>query len=130
MCSTVTCFIPTFRCAPRSYQTSLACADRAQLAIGSPAHVAVHRRSGIARANDLDVQVFRFTLGIPGFDDANIPRVIGTVGAGLLVLNHVLTAQPVPGTQVLLHTSLSESLPDSWCAKQSLETVVLLTGES
>ena len=34
--------------------------------------------------------MFRFTLGIPGFEDEDIPRVVGLVGAALLVANHVL----------------------------------------
>ena len=46
-------------------------------------------RSAQARAaEDVDIQVFRFTLGIPGFDDSNIPRVVGCLGALLLVINH------------------------------------------
>ena len=36
--------------------------------------------------------VFRFTLGIPGFDDALIPRAVGALGAAALVANHVLGA--------------------------------------
>lgn len=49
---------------------------------------------------DLDVAVFRFTLGIPGFDDSNIPRVVGAVVAALVVVNHFLGAQPAPPAQV------------------------------
>ena len=41
-----------------------------------------------AGSNEPDLAVFRFTLGIPGFDDANIPRVIGVLCLLLLVLNH------------------------------------------
>lgn len=44
--------------------------------------------------------VFRFTLGIPGFDDSNIPRVVGAVVAALVALNHVLGADPAPPAQV------------------------------
>lgn len=44
--------------------------------------------------------VFRFTLGIPGFEDRFIPRVVGAAGAALLVVNHVLGAQPAPAAQV------------------------------
>jgi hypothetical protein len=43
-----------------------------------------------AGADDPDIAVFRFTLGIPGFDDALIPRVAGALGAALLVINHLL----------------------------------------
>ncbi|KAK9822186.1 hypothetical protein WJX81_008371 [Elliptochloris bilobata] len=46
---------------------------------------------------EADVAVFRFTLGIPGFDDAQIPRVVGAVGAALLAANHVCAAgKPSP----------------------------------
>jgi len=41
-------------------------------------------------SDDLDVAVFRFTLGIPGFDDALVPRVVGAAGAALLAINHFL----------------------------------------
>lgn len=40
------------------------------------------------------MQVFRFTLGIPGFDDANIPRVVGLVGALGMTVNHALGGTP------------------------------------
>lgn len=53
-----------------------------------------------ARAQDMDVQVFRFTLGIPGFDDANIPRVVGVIGGAMLAVNHMMSASPVPDAQV------------------------------
>lgn len=49
---------------------------------------------------ELDVAVFRFTLGIPGFDDSNIPRVVGAVVAALVAINHVLGADPAPPAQV------------------------------
>ena len=100
MASTVINFTFSCRCAARSYFRPPSCVDSVHVGFGRHP---VQRRIAIARANDLDIQVFRFTLGIPGFDDANIPRVIGAVGAVLLTLNHVLTAQPVPDTQVLLH---------------------------
>ena len=48
----------------------------------------------------LDVAVFRFTLGIPGFDDDLIPRVVGALGAALLVGNHVLAGSSPSGAQV------------------------------
>ena len=38
--------------------------------------------------------MFRFTLGIPGFDDQDIPRVIGLLGTSLLVVNHLSGASP------------------------------------
>ncbi|KAF8065478.1 CCB2 [Scenedesmus sp. PABB004] len=49
---------------------------------------------------ELDVAVFRFTLGIPGFDDANIPRVVGAAVAALVAVNHALGADPAPPAQV------------------------------
>ncbi|KAJ9528529.1 hypothetical protein QJQ45_020494 [Haematococcus lacustris] len=48
----------------------------------------------------LDVAVFRFTLGIKGFEDRFIPRVVGAVAAALMALNHLLGAQPAAAAQV------------------------------
>jgi hypothetical protein len=39
----------------------------------------------------MDVAVFRFTLGIPGFEDRLIPRVVAGIGAALLAVNHILS---------------------------------------
>lgn len=57
-----------------------------------------HQRSIRAAAgdDDIEVAVFRFTLGIPGFDDSLIPRVVGIIGASLMLINHALSPQPVP----------------------------------
>jgi len=49
---------------------------------------------------EVDVAVFRFTLGIPGFDDSNIPRVVGAAVAALVAVNHALGANPAPPAQV------------------------------
>ena len=49
--------------------------------------------------DDIDVAVFRFTLGIPGFDDRNIPRVVGLVMAAALAINHLASPEPVPDAQ-------------------------------
>ena len=38
--------------------------------------------------------MFRFTLGIPGVDDAVIPRVVGLAGAALLWANHAFSVAP------------------------------------
>jgi hypothetical protein len=46
--------------------------------------------------DELDVAVFRFTLGIPGFDDSNIPRVVGAAVALLVAINHAVVADPPP----------------------------------
>ncbi|GAB4817808.1 hypothetical protein N2152v2_004854 [Parachlorella kessleri] len=62
-----------------------------------PARNQQQQRGGL---DDLDVAVFRFTLGIPGFDDALIPRVVGAVGAALLVANHVFAGSQPSGAQV------------------------------
>eukprot|EP00803_Ostreobium_quekettii_P011556 evm.model.scf_418.15 EVM.evm.TU.scf_418.15 scf_418:74193-77266(+) len=42
---------------------------------------------------ELDVAVFRFTLGIPGFDDSLTPRVVGILGAVLLLINHIFAGE-------------------------------------
>lgn len=51
--------------------------------------------------DDLDFAVFRFTLGIPGFDDDLIPRVVGVLGAVLLTANH-LAAGSAAGSAALV----------------------------
>jgi hypothetical protein len=45
---------------------------------------------------DFDLAVFRFTLGIPGFEDRLVPRVVGLVAAALVALNHALGGEPAP----------------------------------
>ena len=49
--------------------------------------------------DDVELAVFRFTLGIPGFDDALIPRVVGLVGSFMLLLNHALSGEGVGQAQ-------------------------------
>jgi hypothetical protein len=49
---------------------------------------------------DADFAVFRFTLGIPGFDDDLIPRVVGCLGAVLLVANHIAAGSYTTPAQV------------------------------
>lgn len=49
--------------------------------------------------DQLDVAVFRFTLGIPGFEDRFIPQVVGGVAGALLAFNHLITAQPIAVAQ-------------------------------
>lgn len=56
---------------------------------------------GPAEPEDADVAVFRFTLGIPGFEDRLVPRVVGALGAALLGANHVLGPSVVPAAQVI-----------------------------
>ena len=56
----------------------------------------------VGEDGELELAVFRFTLGIPGFDDAYIPRVAGAGGLLLLALNHFLSPGPPPDAQVLL----------------------------
>eukprot|EP01026_Neomeris_dumetosa_P073478 TRINITY_DN7565_c0_g1_i7.p1 TRINITY_DN7565_c0_g1~~TRINITY_DN7565_c0_g1_i7.p1 ORF type:complete len:295 (-),score=38.42 TRINITY_DN7565_c0_g1_i7:125-1009(-) len=49
---------------------------------------------------DVDVAVFRFTLGIPGFEDRFIPRVIGTIILTLMLINHFFSGDYVDGAQI------------------------------
>ena len=51
---------------------------------------------------EVEVAVFRFTLGIPGFEDTYIPRVIGSLGILVLIANHVLGSTVVSDTQVVV----------------------------
>ncbi|GLC46957.1 hypothetical protein PLESTB_001543200 [Pleodorina starrii] len=62
-------------------------------------HAETNRRGGLGD-EDIDVAVFRFTLGIPGFDDRLIPRVVGAVLGTLLVINHIAGVQPTPEAQL------------------------------
>lgn len=48
---------------------------------------------------ELELAVFRFTLGIPGFDDTYIPRVVGSLGLLILLANHLLGPNVVADTQ-------------------------------
>lgn len=57
-------------------------------------------RGGGLGDEDIDVAVFRFTLGIPGFEDRLIPRVVGVAIGALLAINHVVGAQPTPDAQL------------------------------
>ncbi|MCO5588041.1 hypothetical protein L7F22_041995 [Adiantum nelumboides] len=50
-------------------------------------------------SSSVDVSVFRFTLGIPGFNDSDLPRVLGIVFGAILVLNHFLTTDYVSAAQ-------------------------------
>lgn len=60
------------------------------------------RRVDVGASNeDVELAVFRFTLGIPGFDDALIPRVMGVVGACLLILNHAISGQSSGSSQTV-----------------------------
>lgn len=47
-----------------------------------------------------DIAVFRFTLGIPGFDDADIPRILGFAALALLAVNNVLNDATNDASQV------------------------------
>lgn len=59
-----------------------------------------------AGAEDADIAVFRFTLGIPGFDDALIPRVVGVLGAALLIANHLSDQTQATAAQAGLIASM------------------------
>ena len=49
----------------------------------------------ISRAvRDEDFAIFRFTLGIPGIDDDEIPRVVGFLCTSLVLFNHVDSVHP------------------------------------
>ena len=54
--------------------------------------------TGSEKASDpgTDLAVFQFTLGIPGFDDALVPRIVGAAVIVLLVINHLAASNPAP----------------------------------
>ncbi|KAK3237407.1 hypothetical protein CYMTET_52517 [Cymbomonas tetramitiformis] len=43
---------------------------------------------------DMELAVFRFTLGIPGLDDEQIPRIVGFIGGILLLVNRAVVDIP------------------------------------
>lgn len=65
--------------------------------------------------DELDFAVFRFTLGIPGFNDDNIPRVIGFLGEALLVVNHVVAGASVTPAQVGARCTAESFVPSALC---------------
>ena len=69
-----------------------------ELQISAPAFV--RPGGGLGDEDGMDMAVFRFTLGIPGFEDRYIPRVVGGLGASLVLLNHFLAVQAAPPSQV------------------------------
>ncbi|XP_024525293.1 protein COFACTOR ASSEMBLY OF COMPLEX C SUBUNIT B CCB2, chloroplastic isoform X1 [Selaginella moellendorffii] len=56
-------------------------------------------RLKLRASRDVDVSVLRFTLGIPGFDDSKLPRILGFTFGGLIVVNHIFS-QLVPPAQL------------------------------
>lgn len=50
-------------------------------------------------ATEVDVSVFRFTLGIPGFDDGDLPRLVGILFGSLLLVNHVVSIESMTSAQ-------------------------------
>jgi hypothetical protein len=85
-------FTPTWRIAGRSEAQR---SSRPVVPIVIPRRCVPSRFGTTTRAADDDeFAVFRFTLGIPGFDDQDIPRVVGLLGASLLVANHLSGANP------------------------------------
>ncbi|KAG6549458.1 hypothetical protein Mapa_008993 [Marchantia paleacea] len=90
---------------------------RAGADTGGSVAVRAERQSDGAGDGDLDISVFRFTLGIPGFDDSDLPRVLGISFGGLLVLNHAFSLSSMTAAQLrseavgLFLAAVSISLP-------------------
>ncbi|GAQ87823.1 hypothetical protein KFL_003790110 [Klebsormidium nitens] len=63
--------------------------------------LAKEQRGGSSQKEpELDVAVFRFTLGIPGVEDALLPRILGCLVGVLLVGNHLATPAPIADAQL------------------------------
>ncbi|KAJ7567788.1 hypothetical protein O6H91_01G007000 [Diphasiastrum complanatum] len=62
-------------------------------------HAAKDSRQGDS-SQDIDISVLRFTLGIPGFDDSELPRLLGLLLGTLLVLNHFLSPSTISSAQL------------------------------
>ncbi|OAE35261.1 hypothetical protein AXG93_392s1080 [Marchantia polymorpha subsp. ruderalis] len=73
---------------------------RAGPGAGGSVAVRAERQSDGAGDGDLDISVFRFTLGIPGLDDSDLPRVLGILFGGLLVLNHAFSLSSMTAAQL------------------------------
>ena len=65
-------------------------------------------KSAYVCAEEPDFAVFRFTLGIPGFDDADIPRILGGLAIVLLVANHVFSEISTDASQASTRLLFSE----------------------
>lgn len=50
--------------------------------------------------SEIDVSVFRFTLGIQGFDDADLPRIVGILFGSLLLVNHAVSIESMTRAQL------------------------------
>ena len=85
------------RCSPRTFKMEGISTLLGRRSCSYP--VTTRAKDNENGSGGLDVAVFRFTLGIPGFDDALIPRVAGCVGAVLLLLNRLLERTPTPAAQ-------------------------------
>ena len=72
---------------------------------------------------NVELAVFRFTLGIPGFDDSLIPRVVGILGAGVLLLNH-LSSNGTAGPSQLVTETLGMILAGVGAAAPSLQKII------
>jgi hypothetical protein len=94
----------------------------------------------------MDVAVFRFTLGIPGFEDRFIPGVVAGVGAALLGVNHLFSigvqaaptvaqgrAELICGALVLilgLVPEIEERLREALPGKGRLSTATSIAGST
>lgn len=63
-------------------------------------HPGTDSQPSACTAEEPDIAVFRFTLGIPGFDDADIPRILGLLALAILAVNKLLSEAPSDSTQV------------------------------
>lgn len=57
--------------------------------------------------------------GIPGFDDADLPRLVGIVFGSLLLINHVVSIESMTSAQ-LVHVHFHSICNQSFCNLNSL----------
>lgn len=90
---------------PAALSSSTFFALRASVASSSSTFFALHASAkedldtSSSSSRSLDVSFFRFTLGIPGFDDSDLPRVLGIAFGAIVLLNHFLTADSITAAQ-------------------------------
>ena len=70
-------------------RSNLSPAGQCPVSTRRPSRARPRARTRASGEDEDEFAVFRFTLGIPGFDDEDVPRVVGALGAAGLFANRV-----------------------------------------
>ena len=71
-------------------------------ALACSCHSELHMPAGEQEGEEIDFAVLRMTLGIPGFDEKQLPRVVAGLCIALLLANRQFSAAEVSQAQVIL----------------------------